>query len=633
MNASSTSSSAPSIASPAAPSAAAPSTDDRRAVLEGVFREAISLHGGGALAAAEERYRRLLQWGAVTPIVLTNYALLLRQTGRGAQSVAALRRALEMDPCFDGAHYGLGNALGGLGDAEGALNAFRRVVALIPDHVFAHNNIGNAHRARKRHREALAAYDRAIRSGPDQPDPRIHAGIVSQNLGLPVAALARYRGAVTLDPAKVEGLLNLGNGLLDAGDGAGAARWFRRAVIVRPDYPDARGNLATALRDRGRTAEAMALYRMALALDPASVNVLTNVGNALNYAGEGAAAPIHYRRALAIDPGDPLAHFDLGVTLLQLGRYREGWAEYEWRWGGGGDGGPLRMRDFERPMWDGGDLDGTLLVHAEQGMGDVLQFLRYLPLMARRVGAIVLEIHAPLMALARDLPGVVQVVPRGGPLPPFDAHIPFLSLGRVFDTGLDDIPGDFPYLRPEPGRVAEWGRRMGELDRGAALRVGFVWAGSATFKGDLLRSPRLGAMAPLLDVGGTAFFSLQKGDGRRDLEGRTMPANFHDLDPWIGDFSDTAAAMANLDLVISSCTAPVHLAGAMGVPTWVALPFAADWRWLEGREDSPWYPSVRLFRQSVPGDWDDVIRRLSRALDDRVRGAPNTRPAAAVGQR
>lgn len=598
----------------------APSPAERQAAIQAAFHNAVALHGRGALAAAEAQYRRLLELGAQTPTVLTNYALLLRQTGRTDLGIAALRRALDIDPFFDGAYYSLGNAYGGMGDHDRAVAAFRRVAALVPDHVFAYNNIGNALRGRDKQTAALAAYERAIRSAPDQPDPRIQAGLTLQRLARPDEALARHQVAVTLDPAKVEGALNFGNVLLERGDAAAAARWFRRAARLRPDYADARGNLAAALRDLDQSETAMRHYRVALALNPIDANILNNLGNAFNYAGRSLQALSCYRRAIAAAPGNALARFDHGVTLLQLGRYREGWEEYEWRWGppGGGDG-PLRMRDFGRPLWRGEKLDGPLLIHAEQGMGDVLQFLRYLPMAAARTGGVALEIHAPLIPLVRDLPGVVAVTPRGGPLPAFDAHIPIMSLARVFGAELETLPTD-PYLFADPGRAAEWADRLDAM-AGDALRVGFVWAGSATFKGDALRSPRLNALAPLLDTPGVAFFSLQKGDGRRDLEGRVMPPSFHDLDPLIGDFADTAAAMVNLDVVVSSCTAPVHLAGALGVPIWIALPFAADWRWLERREDSPWYPSARLFRQSAPGRWDDVVARLAAALTERANAS------------
>lgn len=580
-----------------------------RSEADALLETAVFCHQRGQIAEAEHAYRALLGRDPSSLTGLANLALLFRQTGRADEGIALLRKALGIDPTFAGALYSLGNAEGARRRHGAAARAFRHVVALSPDHAYALNNLGNVHRDLGQWAEAATAYRRAALGGPGYADARVHLGIARQQLGDAAGAADSYRKALALDPGKVEALLNLGNVLLEGDAALPAARCYARALGLRPVSSDARGNYASAIRDLGRLDEAVAHYHAALAINPTDENAHNNLGNTLNFLGRPADAVGCYRRALRVNPNGVLAHFDLGLTLLHLGRCREGWDEYEWRWG---SGGLQRVRGLPQPLWDGSPAPGrTLLVHAEQGMGDAIQFLRYLPLVAERVGAIVLEIHQSLICLAEDLPKVVSVVPRGGPLPPFDLHVPMLSLPRVFGTDLDSIPTTAPYMRVGSDLVTRWARC---LEPAQGLRVGVVWAGSPTFKGDRQRSPRLAAMMPLFDVPGVHFFGLQMGDGRRDLEGRTMPACFTDLGPEIRDFADTAAIMETLDLVISSCTAPVHLAGALGRPAWVVLPFAADWRWLTEREDSPWYPTLRLFRQRAPGPWEEVVGRVAGAL-------------------
>jgi len=259
----------------------------------------------------------------------------------------------------------------------------------------------------------------------------------------------------------------------------------------------------------------------------------------------------------------------------------------------------------------GEDIAGrTILLYAEQGLGDTLQFVRYAPQVAARGARVLLEVQPPLVSVLSGLQGVERVIARGEPLPDFDVECPLMSLPRAFGTTLGNVP-TAPYLRPDSQRAAHWRER---LRGGEGLKVGLVWAGNPRFPGDRLRSPRLEGLRAVLDVPGVRFFGLQKGPGREDLERVPVPDGFTDLGPEIDDFADTAAIMANLDLVISSCTGPAHLAGALGVPLWVVLPYSPDWRWLTAREDSPWYPTARLFRQSRVGDWADVAERAADAL-------------------
>jgi hypothetical protein len=294
--------------------------------------------------------------------------------------------------------------------------------------------------------------------------------------------------------------------------------------------------------------------------------------------------------------------------------YEEGWREYDERW-------TLRdyawLRDihgdFAQPRWRGEPIAGkTILVYAEQGMGDVIQYVRYIPRLAELVGKIVLAVHPPLIPLFDGfLPNVQVVALDQVPLPPFDLHSPLLGLPQIFGTDASSIPADIPYIAADPAKAARWRKRIG----GKGFRVGLVWAGNPTQNGDRWRSPRLAAVAPLFSLPGIDFVALQKGPGRDDLKQIKLPGNVLDLGDEIEDFADTAAIIAGLDLVVTSCTAPLHLAGALGVPTWALIPFAPHFLWQLERTDSPWYPSLRLYRQDKVGaDWSGAVGRLSADL-------------------
>jgi len=297
--------------------------------------------------------------------------------------------------------------------------------------------------------------------------------------------------------------------------------------------------------------------------------------------------------------------------LLVRGDFLQGWEEYEWRWKTKDAAFP--ERNFAQPQWDGSPLEGrTLLLHAEQGLGDAIQFIRYLPLVAQNGGNIVLECQPELQRLFQRMAPDLPVLAMGQALPAFDVHCPLMSLSRVFSTDLGNIPQTVPYLHADAAEAALWGERLAGL--GSSLKVALVWAGNPTNKNDRKRSLKLASLAPLAEVPGVRFISLQKGDAT--AEARTLPAGVAliDVAEDLKDFADTAALLANLDLVISVDTAVVHLAGAMGRPVWTLLPFAPDWRWLLGRADSPWYPTMRLFRQPAIGDWDAVIAEVREQL-------------------
>ncbi|HYH20933.1 MAG TPA: tetratricopeptide repeat protein [Azospirillum sp.] len=574
-------------------------------------------------------------------------ALDYHRTGRLAEAEVLYTRIIEADPEEPDAAHLLGVLYAQAGHPQPALALLKRAVALRPDAAGSTSNLGNALRVLERTEAAAAVYARAVRLDPFLADAYANRAGALKHLRRAAEALALATRALALAPDHAEALVVLAESHVDLRQGEAGAAAARRAVALRPDLAVAWLALGNAAAAGQRWAEAEAAYRAALERAPRLIEANENLGlvlvklgreeealamldaagqmrperplwraraNALLALGRAREAAESYAREMEFSPADAGLHWNRAYALLLAGDMAEGWEEFEWR--RKDDKAQPPWRAFPQPMWRSEEVRGrTLLLYAEQGLGDTIQFLRYVPLAAARGARIVLEVQPPLLPLLDGFPGVAQVIGRGEPLPDFDVECPLMSLPRVFGTRVDTVPADVPYLRPDPVRVAAWRQRLGA---GEGLKVGLVWAGNPRFQADDLRSPRLQGLRAVLDVPGVRFFGLQMGDGRADLQRVPVPDSFTDLGGAIGDFADTAAIMTNLDVVVSSCTSVAHLAGALGVPVWVALPVAPDWRWLLGREDSPWYPTARLFRQERVGDWAGVARRIAAALAERV---------------
>lgn len=425
------------------------------------------------------------------------------------------------------------------------------------------------------------------------------------------AAISSFRKAVALTPDVAEAHNNLGVALRKKGQLDEAIACFRRAISLNRNSPELYNNLGTAMQDAGRLDEAIASFRHAMTLNPGIAEIHNNLGIALAGQGDLDEAIARHRQAIALKPGLAKAHYNLGIALLTRGELQQGWEEYEWRWKC--DGVPMLPRIFSKPLWDGRPLEGrTIALHAEQGFGDAIKFIRYAPLVAERGGKIVIVCFAELERLFRGLPGGWPVAAPGRPLPSFDLHGPLLSLPRIFAATLSNIPSAVPYLQVDAEQRIVWQHRLSVLS--PALNVGLAWAGRPTQRNDRNRSMKLTTLAPLARVPGVRFFSLQKGQAAAETKSPPPDMEIVDWTEELKDFADTAALIANLDLVISVDTAVAHLAGAIGRPTWTLLSHVAGWHWLLDREDSPWYPTMRLFRQPSPGDWDKVAVRVADAL-------------------
>ena len=420
-------------------------------------------------------------------------------------------------------------------------------------------------------------------------------------------AVACFRDALDRSPDFVEAHYNLGVALAERGRPDEAAVCYRRTLELRPGFAEAHNNLGNLLRGQGRLDEAIACFRRTLDLRPDLPGGHISLGNALKEQGRLDEAVACYRRALDLQPDFAEGHYYLAMSLLARGEMAAGWEEFEWRWKT-----PAMIharRNFAQPQWRGEPAPGrTLLIHPEGGFGDTLQFCRYARLAAERGLRVILEVPTPLVRLLQTLAEVDRVVAKGEDLPAFDLHCPMLSLPLALKTTLETIPGTTPYLRADPLQVASWQARMAAMEN-KGFRVGLVWAGNPRYEYNRNRSLAPDVLAPLFGVPGTHFVSLQK-------DGPAAPAHLPltDVMEEIKDFADTAALIANLDLVMSVDTAVVHLAAALGKPVWLLDRFDPDWRWLTGRRDSPWYPTLRIYRQQQPGDWVSVIADIARDL-------------------
>jgi len=467
----------------------------------------------------------------------------------------------------------------------------------------AHHKAGNLAEAERLYRRILAV-------DPRHADSLHLLGVIAFHAGRPDAARALIEQAIGINAAVPEYFNNLGNVLKESGGGdAQALAAYRRALSLRPDFVDAHYNLGNAHAKEERLEEAVECYRAALRLAPGHAGSWMNLGNTLRSLGRIDEALDCYRRVPRASPVHPEARWNQAIARLLGGDLARGWEDYESRW----DlerAKPLR-RNFGRPAWDGAKAKGKrILLHAEQGLGDTLQFIRYAALVKQRGLKVLLECPAPLQSLLARAPGVAQAFATGEALPEFDLQLPLLSLPRLFGTTLQSIPAPRSYLTPDPSLARKWKAKLGAA--GKSLRVGLAWAGGTS---DRKRDCGLAALAPLAAArDAVAFYSLQKGEAA--AQAATPPAGMKlvDLSAELKNFADTAALIGQLDLVISTDTAVPHLAAALGKPTWILLRYAPDWRWLLGRDDSPWYPTARLFRQPRPGDWAEPIERAARAL-------------------
>jgi tetratricopeptide (TPR) repeat protein len=538
--------------------------------------EALALHQQGRLDEAETGYDRVLKARPNHFDALHLLGVLNTQRGRPAEAHRLITAALNVNPRSPDALSNLALALHSLKRSDEALASVDRALALAPDHADALNNRGNILLDLARPAEALAVFDAVLAANPRQLQARINRGNALMMLDRGEQAIADYDAALAMAPGHLLALYNRGN----------------------------------ALRALGREGEAIAAYDRAVAGAPNHVNAWLNRGLALAALNRHQEALSSYAKVRELAPDFADVHFNAALSLLTLGDYRRGFAEYEWRWR---RTGMTARKDLRAPLWLGEtSLAGkTILLHAEQGLGDTVMFARYVPRLTRLGAKVVLEVQPELVALLATLDGVGAIVGRDQALPPHDLHCPLASLPLALKTGPAEIPAEFPYLRASEAHLAKWRARLEGLP---APRVALVWSGRASHANDRRRSLALEQIEPLLSMPGLRFISLQRELRDADATRLGGEARIADLGSELSDFADTAAILTLVDQLVCVDTSVAHVAGALGRPALVLLPFQPDWRWMLERESSPWYPALRLFRQPSPGDWADPIARVRDEL-------------------
>ncbi|THD53799.1 MAG: tetratricopeptide repeat protein [Bradyrhizobium sp.] len=604
----------------------------------------------GQFSEAEQCCREILADDPDHAESLHLLGLISAETNRCDQAIEYFAQAIRKNPNNADYFSNLGTVLRRQDRFEEALKSFDLALSLKPDSAATWIKLGYVLQRQERFEEALLAYDHALKINPpqietknlSQADAFYKSGVCFRHLmrleeacisfGKALAiypdhfdalndrgrtlldmwradeALTDFRKAIALDPNSVATLNNCGIALILLRRYEEALTILDRALSITPEMVEIFNNKGNALKDLGRLDEALANYDRAIALKPDYVEAHSNRGNCLDEMGRYREALSSYEDALALQPHHADSHWNSAVNRLRAGDLKTGWVEYEWRW---------KMRSFQvkhwhfkQPLWIGAEpIDGkVLLLHNEQGLGDALQFCRYVPLMAARGARVVLEIDGPLKELLSGLTGVSHCISKGETPPDFDFHCPLTSLPLAFDTTLDTIPSAVPYISVG-AHATDWGARLDSH----LPRIGLVWSGNPVHNNDRNRSVPLRSLLPLLDVE-AQFVSLQKDIRSSDEVVLRERSDILHLGPELQSFVDTAALIEHLDLVISVDTSVAHLAGALARPVWIFLPYVPDWRWLLDREDSPWYPTARLFRQSQTREWHSVVDEMRRAL-------------------
>jgi tetratricopeptide (TPR) repeat protein len=549
--------------------------------LNHLWQRAAQARAAGRLDEAIALYQRLDAVAPNQPAVLGELGLTLQARGRLGEAIDHFARAAALDGTLLPAHVALGRALAAAGRFQEAVDHLSPLLARHPQWGAAaiamiEADLGAFLTRLGRYAEGEAAARRAVALDAGQPAAHVALGGALMQQVRREEAVAAFARALEIEPNNADALSNIGGPLADLDRLDEAIHYGQRAAAARPNSAITHRNLAVIYRRTNRLPEALAAAQRACALQPA-------------YAG---------------------ARFELAIVQLLGGNLAEGWRGYD-RFLQGDDGSPRRQHPG--PRWDGQPMGGTLLISAECGFGDLIQLVRYVPMAAQRVRRVIVESPPELLDLVRTVEGAAEVIAMGKSIPHYDAQVPVMGLPAAFGTTLATIPGRVPYLSVDRARVEEWLRRLGVRAPGER-RIGIVWAGRPEFLNDRRRSTRLAEWAPALAAPGVRWFSLQKGPAVAQIAEMGASA-ITDLSAELRTFTETAAAMAALDLIITVDTAAAHLAGALARPVWTLLPFSPDFRWLLDREDSPWYPTMRLFRQPAAGKWAEVFERAGRALE------------------
>ena len=575
--------------------------------MELAINKALQLHQTGKLQEAACLYESILKRnpGNVDALHLLGVAHL--QTKNYPSSEKLIRKALILSPKNPEVYNNLGTVLQGQGKLDEAIENYRKAVSLKPDFALSYTNLGKALKEQNKLDEAAENHRKAVLIEPDFAMAYNNLGTVLQEQNKLDEAIEKYWRAISLQPDFAGAYSNLGKVLQEQGKLDDAMKKYRKAVSLEPDFAMAYYNLGKLLQEQNKLDEAAENYRKAILIEPDFAMAYNNLGTVLQEQNKVEAAIENYRKSILLKFDNAQAHFNLSATLLLKGYFQDGWEEYEWR---------LRLPKakvlrFDKPLWQGEcHKDTAVLIHTEQGYGDIIQFVRYLPMVKEKVGRVIFACPESLKSLFNSLAGVDELVDISNNLSieTFDYYVALMSLPGIFRTRIETIPASVPYIYAD-GRPLKKSQKLDNYSE--KYKIGIVWQGNPMHKKDRDRSCRFEDFVPLLSIPHVQFFSLQR---EEDIIPWRYKEKVVDLGPILHTFADTAVIIAQLDLVISVDTAIAHLAGAMGKLVWALIPFAPDWRWMMNREDSPWYPTMSLFRQSEMGSWGDVLRTIQEEL-------------------
>lgn len=611
---------------------------------QALFLLGLTYHQQGDSATAADHLALALEGAPDDPRILYNHGVILLELERPQEACTILSQLTERYPEVPEANFLLGNALAHTGQPEAAIVRFQRATDLRPDYLDAWLNLGITLKEQARYADAVTAFQRVLdihpayapallqlglvrhaqgsiesaidahqkllSTTPDDPQACYNMGVLLRDSGRAEEAIPWLEQAVDLQSNDPSILTGLGQALHQVGRFAEASTAFRRAIALNPEFPEAYSDLGNTLYETGCFKEAISAYEHATALNPELHQAWYNLGKCHLELLETDTAIAMYRKAIAIRPDLAEAHWNLSHVLLLIDQYEEGFREYLWRW----KRKAAPEIDIPKPEWQGEAApEQTLLVHAEQGLGDTIQFIRYLPLAHQLVGKIYLTCDQSLIPLFQSIAGVDAILGMENMAAlssAIDMHVPLLNLPTIFRTTETTIPSGVPYLRPDAKRIAEFAPIFAEA--ADTLKIGIAWQGNPHHTNDASRSCHLTDFQPLFDLPGATFYCLQK------THAETLPSGVMDLAPQLHSFADTAAIMAHLDLVISVDTSVVHLAGALAKQVWTLLPYVPDWRWRLAHETTDWYPTMRLFRQPQPGEWQSLITSVRSALHEQL---------------
>ena len=585
-------------------------TTENRAMIQDFMERGIIFHRAGMLKQAQEIYEQTLLAQPDHFDAMHLLGLIAYQTANFDLAEHLIQGAISLNPNNASYHSNLGNVLKASQKYDAAILSYDSAIQLKPDSTYTHYNRGNTLHIQGKLESAVLSFDQAISISSDFAEAYNNRGNALKDLRKFKEAIASYDMAIQIKPDYAEAYNNRGNALKDLRKFKEAIASYDMAIQIKPDYAEAYNNRGNALKERRQIDEAIQDYSRAIDLKPDCFEAFNNRGNGLKEKQQLSAAIASYDKAIEIKPDFAEAYWNKSLALLLSGDYINGWEYYEWRWKREVFA-PLK-RNFPQPLWLGSPslLNKSILLHGEQGFGDTIQFFRYARLVSDLGAKVILEVPKPLISLMGDLDGVTLATSAGEKLPNFDFQCPLMSLPLAFKTTVDTIPTRNPYLFSKIAKVALWETKLGDRIK---PRVGIVWSGNRSHKNDHNRSIALKQLLLYLP-NNCQYVSLQKGLSLED--GEVLHANPHILNfaHELLDFGDTAALADLLDCIVSVDTSVAHLAAALGKKTWILLPNDPDWRWLLERDDSPWYPTVTLYRQPVPGDWFTVLSKVREGL-------------------